>query len=49
MTSAGLQTVCLVIATIYMMQSTGAGLALFWIILIAAQLLVWVSAFRIFK
>merc|ERR1711894_304001 len=32
MTSAGLQTVCLVMATIYMMQFT--GLALFWIILI---------------
>jgi len=47
MTSAGLQTVCLVMATIYMMQFT--GLAIFWIILIAAQLLVWVSAFRIFK
>ena len=48
MASAGLQTVLLGVASLHL-QRLHPGLVLLWLGLTAAQLLVWVSAFRIFK
>ena len=48
MASAGIHSLLLGVATIHM-QTVHSGLALFWVFLTAAQILVWVAAFRIFR
>ena len=48
MASAGIHSLLLGVATINT-QPVHPGLALFWVFLTAAQVLVWVAAFRIFR